>query len=252
MTAGPRRTGRAEGREDRRTPAFGGGESERRDSASVSGRCTSLQNVTIPESVTSIGDWAFQGCADTKSIIPSSVKIGERAFVCTLRVCQYCQLPPPVASIGGWAFARASSLTSISIPASVQSVGDYAFKGCAGLVSIIFPRSLTSIGDGTFEACSSLTSFDIPDSVTVIGSYAFSRCTSIKSVTIPTSVTAIGDGAFAGCPLLTGVSVPSSVTALGDQAFATEAQRWRKAPSASKRSKVAAGNSAGTSIGNAS
>ncbi|EOD23277.1 hypothetical protein EMIHUDRAFT_239911 [Emiliania huxleyi CCMP1516] len=145
--------------------------------------------------------------------------------------------PQLFTSIGGWAFARASSLTSISIPASVQSVGDYAFKG---------------IGDGTFEACSSLTSFDIPDSVTVIGSYAFSRCTSIKSVTIPTSVTAIGDGAFAGCPLLTGVSVPSSVTALGDQAFATEAQRWRKAPSASKRSKVAAGNSAGTSIGNAS
>ena len=170
--------------------------------------CTSLTSITIPNGVTSIGDLAFYGCRSLTSImIPSSVTcIGDSAF-------EYCSsltsitIPNSVTSIGDWAFGYCKSLTSITIPNGVTSIGGWAFSGCTSIKSITIPNSVTSIGNVAFSDCTSLTSITIPNSVTEIGSSAFSRCTSLTSITIPDSVTSIGESAFSSCSSLTVIDV---------------------------------------------
>jgi BspA type Leucine rich repeat region (6 copies) len=143
----------------------------------------SLINVTIPGSVTSIGDYAFSQCYSLTNVtIPNSVtNIGEAAF-------------------GG------SGIINVTIPNSITSIGDYAFSQCASLTSVTILNSVTSIGVGVFQYCTSLTSVTIGNSV--IGENEFAQCYSLTNVTIGNSVTSIGDGgvgAFFQCYSLTGV-----------------------------------------------
>jgi hypothetical protein len=118
-------------------------------------------NVTIPNGVTSIGDYAFDGCTSL-----TSITIGSG-----------------VTSIGYCAFNECTSLTSITIPASVTSIGGQAFIECTSLASVTIGSGVTSIGQEAFENCTSLTSVTIPASVTSIGILAFNYCTSLTSVT---------------------------------------------------------------------
>ena len=145
--------------------------------------CSSLTSVTIPDSVTTIGDYAFEGCSSL-----TNVTIGDS-----------------VTSIGKHAFYSCDSLTSVTIPDSVTTIGDYAFYSCDSLTSVTIPDSVTTIGEDTFYYCRSLTSVTIPDSVTTIGGSAFQGCSSLTSVTIGDSVTTIGGLAFLGCSSLTSV-----------------------------------------------
>ena len=182
--------------------------------------CWSLQSVTIPDSVTSIGDLAFYDCRSLHSVtIPDSVtSIGESAFY-RCSSLQSVTIPDSVTSIGSSAFESCSSFQSVTIPDSVTSIGESAFEGCSSLQSVTIPDSVTSIGDSAFEFCDSLHSVTIPDSVTSIGDDAFHECLSLQSVTIPDSVTSIGDSAFSGCSSLQSVTIPDSVTSIGDCAF---------------------------------
>jgi len=91
---------------------------------------------TIPNSVTSIGDWAFYYCSGLTSVT----------------------IPNSVTSIGNSAFSGCSGLQSIKIPNSVTSIGAWAFSDCTGLTSVTIPNSVTSIGNGAFAYCSGLTS----------------------------------------------------------------------------------------------
>ena len=171
-------------------------------------------------SVTSIGDYAFNGCKGLTSItIPNSVtSIGVNAFRnCTGLTC--ITIPNSVTSIGDIAFYGCTGLTSITIPNSVTSIGYSAFNGCTGLTSITIPNSVTSIGGSTFEGCKGLTSVTIPNSVTSIGYEAFYNCSGLTSVEIGNGVTSIGESAFEGCIGLTSITIPNSVTSIGRYAF---------------------------------
>ena len=187
--------------------------------------CSSLQSVTIPDSVTSIGGRAFGECSSLQSVtIPDSVtSIGDRAFSwCTFSWCTSLQsvtIPDSVTSIDESAFSWCTSLQSVIIPDSVTSIGDRAFWGCTSLQSVIIPDSVTSIGNKAFSDCKSLQSVTIPDSVTSISDSAFSGCSSLQSVTIPDSVTSIGRRAFSKCSSLQSVTIPDSVTSIGRWAF---------------------------------
>ena len=93
--------------------------------------CSSLTSVTIPNSVTSIGNSAFEGCCSLTSVT----------------------IPNSVTSIGNSAFNDCDSLTSVTIPNSVTSIGDAAFEGCSSLTSVTIPNSVTSIGNWAFNHC---------------------------------------------------------------------------------------------------
>ena len=182
--------------------------------------CSNLTSITIPNSVTSIGNAAFGGCSGLTSItIPNSVtSIGDNAFTWCSGLTSIT-IPNSVTSIGNGAFNGCSGLTSLTIPNSVTSIGSYAFSNCSGLTSITIPNSVTSIGDNAFYYCSDLTSITIPNSVTSIGSSAFYFCSSLTSLTIPNSVTSIGSSAFYFCSSLTSLTIPNSVTSIGNGAF---------------------------------
>ena len=120
------------------------------------------KNTVIPNSVTSIGNYAFRNCTSLTSV----------------------EIPNSVTSIGNYAFRNCTSLTSVEIPNSVTSIGNYAFRNCTGLTSVEIPNSVTSIGGGAFYECFSLTSVEIPNSVTSIGGGAFYGCTGLTEITM--------------------------------------------------------------------
>ena len=162
--------------------------------------CHSLKRLVLPDSVSSIGDWAFWNCRSlTDIVIPDSVNsIGDRVFsgCCSLKSLV---IPDNVSSIGESAFEDCTSLSSLVIPEGVTSIGHCAFRGCYSLSNIVIPNGVASIGGCAFSRCKSLVEVVIPDSVTSIGYWAFDGCRSLTDIVIPDSVTSIGDGAFENC-----------------------------------------------------
>ena len=179
-----------------------------------------LTELVIPDSVTSIGSYAFYGCDSLKSVeIGDSVtSIGEKAFAycSSLTSITVSEGNPTYKSLDGNLYTKDGKTliqyaigktdTNFVIPDSVTSIGDYAFSWCYSLTSVEIPDSVTSIGDRAFHNCDSLTSVEIPDNVTSIGSYAFCNCSRLTSVEIPDSVTSIGSFAFYWCDNLTSVT----------------------------------------------
>ena len=178
-------------------------------------------SVTIPNTVTSIGDEAFSPCYYLTSLtIPNTVtSIGEYAFNGCNNLANIT-IPDAVTSIGAGAFAYCSEFTSITIPNSVTSIEDKTFLGCNGLTSVTIGNSVTSIGASAFQYCNSLLSITIPNSVTSIGAGAFKYCFDLASVTIGNSVTSIGNNAFSGCGEIAEITSRSSVApTLGSNVF---------------------------------
>ena len=201
-------------------------------------------DVTVPDSVMSIGDHAFYGCSGLANVtIPSGVKsIGDSAFSRCSNLTSFAvahnntkyssvnglllskdgtklisgingvvTIPDGVTSIGDDAFHGCSGLTSVTIPNSMTNIGEYAFFVCNGLTSVTIPDGVLSIGERTFDGCSGLTSVMIPDSVKHIGKMAFYHCSGLTSVTIGNGITRIEDHAFDGCSGVRDVVVPQCV-----------------------------------------
>ena len=165
------------------------------------------KNTVIPNSVTSIGEYAFWNCSDLTSI----------------------EIPISVVSILKEAFEYCSRLTSIVIPDSVNSIGDQAFGSCSGLNSITIGNSVSNIGFFAFQSGDSLSQIIVGEGNTFYDSRG--NCNAIietatnslvwgcKNTVIPNSVTSIGYAAFAYCSGLTSIEIPNAVTTIGDYAF---------------------------------
>ena len=218
--------------------------------------CLSLNSLTFPSTLTSIGAYSFQGCNTLTSItLPASlISIGESAFYGCDSLTSFSvasgnpnftildgvlfnkavtellfypignpatsyTLPTGIQLIHDRAFERCTSLTSITFSDSLTSIGMQAFYSCSALTSIDLPDSLTSIGNDAFNSCTSLTSIDLSDSLTSISDSTFQRCTSLTSITLPELLTSIGESAFYGCDSLTSITLPELLTSIGEFAF---------------------------------
>ena len=165
-----------------------------------------VTNLTIPNGVTSIGDYAFYECESITSVT----------------------IPNSVTSIGKYAFYECESITSLTIQNGVTSIGQYAFDGCTSITSVTIPNSVTSIGEHAFQNCpietatipalaansirnSALTSVIITGGTT-IDQYAFASCTSLTNITIPNSVERIWWYAIRGCYSLTSITYQGTMS----------------------------------------
>jgi len=232
-----------------------------------------IGDIVIPSKITygnqdfivkSINHHAFNGCSGLTSVtIPQSItQVGEGAF-CGCKGLTFVNIPQSITKVGKSAFASCSGLTSITIPNSLTSIEDNVFDGCNSLASITIPNTVKTIGSKAFKGCG-LTSITIPNSVTSIGDDAFCDCggmekvyieyieswcgidfgnyksnplfyakhlyllpinhmviggSEVKDLAIPNTVKSINHYAFSGCSGLTSVSIPNSVTSIGSWAF---------------------------------
>ena len=186
----------------------------------VSFRNQKIESYIIPDSVTSIGDYAFSRCSSQSNIVISNsvTNIGKCAFY-LCRSLSNIVVPNSVISIGDCAFSCCSSLSNIVIPDSVTHIGNGAFSGCSSLSNIVIPDSVIDIGNDAFSDCSFLSNIVIPDSVTDIGNDAFSHCSSLSNIVVPNSVISIGNRAFWDCSSLSNIVIPDSVTDIGNGVF---------------------------------
>lgn len=210
------------------------------------------ENITIPTSVTRIGDDAFGWCNLQNIIIPSNVKeIGNSSFYGCMNL-ENLVIPSNITSIGNRAFGCCEKMTNITMLSGLKELGDEAFYRC-NLTSISIPETVTSIGYNTFRDCKNLVeikveteneiyashqgalynknmteliccpngqtgNFIISSGVSDIGG-AFYGCTNLVNIEIPSSVTSIDSWAFEGCDNLTGIRLPSSVTFIEEGTF---------------------------------
>lgn len=155
----------------------------------------SILSVVIESGVTSIGDYAFDGCL----------------------VLTQVSIPGTVTTIGQYAFSVCDALGQVTIPEGVTTLEAGAFSDCS-VMAVSLPSTLTTIGRGAFNLAYNLTSIVIPEGVTEIPDYAFYDCYRLTSVTLPDGITRIGSHAFSYCPL-TSLELPDGLTYIGDDAF---------------------------------
>ena len=160
--------------------------------------CSKIRSVTIPQSVTSIGDRAFDGCSAL-----TTLSLGEK-----------------IKTIGNYAFENCTSLTGVTIPQSVTSIGYYAFEGCTHLNPLTIKGPITSMGNYAFAGSTYLTSLTLYDDIQTIGNFAFLGSTSLKTVTLPKNLTSIGEYAFANCSELESITIPEKVKTINPKTFA--------------------------------
>jgi hypothetical protein len=198
--------------------------------------CGMVGSYTVPESVTSIGDFAFPFCLNlTNIIIPDSVtNIGQYAFYACSGLVNFT-IPTNVTTIGQYAFADCAGLTNIFIPSSVTNIGIVAFGYCplnaiivatnnpaySSVAGVLFDSSQTTLVEfpsGKAGTYFNPKGYTIPDGVIRIGDWAFAGC-SLINIFIPNSVTRIGSGAFDECTRLANLTIPDSVINIGSGAF---------------------------------
>lgn len=210
--------------------------------------CSSLTSITIPNSVTSIGEYAFDGCESL-----TKVNTTDLAAWCNINFYSGHSNPLYYAKS---LYINDKLATNITIPNGVTRIGKFVFYGCQSLTSLTIPSSVTYIGFQAFFGCPNFTKVNItdlaawcnicfsnqdsnplyyaktlyindklatnitiPNGVTSIGRYAFITCSSLRSLIIPTSVTSIGDYAFSKCINLKSIIIGNNVASVGYEAL---------------------------------
>ena len=181
---------------------------------------TGLENVKIPDTVTSIGERSFADCTKLEKIIFSEKieTINGRAFLgCTS--LKLISLPDSITGMGKEIFSGCTSLSSVKLPNKRVNIMSSTFEGCTSLTEITLPDTVTTIQDHAFKNCTALKTINWSKSITDIQSYAFENCDALTKLDIPNTVTNIGTGAFYECGGFTDIAVPNSVKSLGSKVF---------------------------------
>ncbi|MDY0341701.1 MAG: leucine-rich repeat protein, partial [Coriobacteriia bacterium] len=195
--------------------------------------CTSLKRIALPESAAIIGTPAsstdyygggvFRGCTSLTDVtLPSSVtNMYSTGMFKGCTSLESVILPEGTRNCNKETFAGCTSLTDVTLPSSVTNMYSTGmFKGCTSLESVILPEGTRNCNKETFAGCTSLTDVTIPDGLTSLGEDTFNGCTALKNITIPDSVQGWGAGVFQGCTSLESVVIPMGADTLRSDAFA--------------------------------
>lgn len=186
--------------------------------------CKSLETVSIPDTILSIGSGAFNGC---KLIEYNIYENGNYYGNETNPYVYYCgptkeassyTLHPSTKCIGYTAFYNQKNLKSITIPEGMRAIGESAFEKCTSLTEISLPDGICHIGEAAFKNCSSLKSIKLPVGITSIYRDTF-YSTAITSIDLPYGLEIIESNAFERCEKLTHISVPETVKHIDNNAF---------------------------------
>ena len=167
-----------------------------------------IRSVTIPQSVTSIGDYAFTDCEELNSLT----------------------IKDAATSIGNSAFAECYKLTTLSLGEKITTIGKYAFSECHKLNNVTIPPSVTSIGKSAFRRCYALTTLSLGENIEKIGSYAFEECRALTNVTIPEKVKTIEPYTFGWCLSLKYITLPAGLTSFKDRLVSCPAGFTKQSP----------------------
>ena len=178
-------------------------------------------DITIPEGVTSIDEYAFQYYKNIDEItLPESLtEIGENAFYNSS--IKTIKIPDSVVSIGSSAFSYCENLTNVILPSGIDKINIGVFSNCYGLTEFNIPKNITAIGESAFYN-TGLTSITIPGNVKTIGERAFFNCGNLTKIELGNGVTEIGEEAFYGCKSVTDITIPDSIISLDSSAFACD------------------------------
>ena len=180
----------------------------------------SLKMVTVPATVTLIGDYAFAGCDSLTDIVVIDTNLNYLSLDgvlyakdTTVLVCYPMgktatgfSVHDSVRVLAKGAFMRNLSLVSVVLPPLLETIGDYAFTYCEALTTLNKCDSLTALGDYAFANCGALTALNISDTLISIGEYAFAE-SGLLSYVVPQTVENIGRYAFFACADLTDITV---------------------------------------------
>lgn len=213
--------------------------------------CYALEEIILPSTLETIGNFAFQDCKALKRIvIPKNVtEIGTDAFAgCESLEEVVFEEGSTLAEIKEYTFSSCPKLVSINIPTSVGKIGEGAFgnanrllywegnnknkprydttklvqNACESLGEISLSDSVTEIGAHAFDGATkmSLAKDDLPSDLMVLGEYAFNGCENLATkLTVPATITVIAPYAFAGCKKVASVELYNSLVEIGDYAF---------------------------------
>ena len=183
----------------------------------------SLKEVIIPEGVTKIEKYAFESSSLINIQLPSSLKeIGEGAFYYS--ELNQIKIPDGVERIEEKTFENCKNLKSVELPSNLKVIRAFAFEECRDLKEIIIPDGVSKIEECTFSSCYDLKNVKLPFSLTKIGKEAFSGCRNLIKIEIPSGVTYIGDYAFSSCSNLVGIAIPDSVVHIEDESVFEDAK----------------------------
>jgi len=185
-----------------------------------------LQEVYISSHVRTIGESAFENCANLETVTLSS---GDRLETLSGSVFAYCEkltsitIPKSVVTLGTNAFFNCSSLSKVTFEdgSNLETIGVRAFGNCAGIKEITLPNKVKTISKSAFLVCANLLCVYLPEDnvLETIGEGAFERCSSLQEIYNTPVLKTVGKNAFSGCASLVSITLPLTTTSVGENAF---------------------------------